>query len=652
VSARLAFAVLVLVLLWGLAAATLALARTPVPTATATVQPSDLPSATLTATALTATPTPFVTPVGCGFFAYTPTPGEAPPSNPTAPGAPAAPSDLRAGLVNDPELASGFAVRLMWQDNADNETCFGVAERIRGQLVGVIGLSPGLAGWATGPKSVEDIPDEVGLHCYQVYYGNAAGLSYSNEACVNVEVLPVRLEPTPLPPSVPSGCDSVSVEPPQAPDPPSGFALSVRSDPGLPPLYYIDFTWDDNSTNEGCFEVEFTKGDGAWYAWARAGPDQTAFNDGSAYTDLPGMAGWCFHVLAVNGWGRSEPSNEACLALPPTLSLTPSPTTSPTPSPTPSPTGSPTAACGGEGPVGAPGAPNAPTELQAMLSSGSNVCEGFTVKLRWNDNAADELCYAIERKVGEGDWAFYESGSPESPVSTGTVSVEDIPQRVGVHCYRVYYGNEAGRSAYSDEACVSVEVVPRIETSTPLLSPTPTPTRPPGCNLDGPVGSPQAPTAPSNLRVALRDEPGLPQPAFVDFTWDDNSTDEACFILSFVGPDLITEVTGPDQTTFSMAAYAQRCGMAGHWCYRVSAANEWGISQSSNEVCLNIEWGPAATPAATAAAAEAAVGELPTTSSATDSGGLGWWWWALTACGAVLMGLAALGLIRAGRSKP
>ena len=643
-SARLAFAVLVPMLLAGLAAATLAAARTPVPTPTANVSPSTTP----TAAALTATPTPFVTPVGCGFFAYTPTPGEAPPSNPTAPGAPAAPSGLRAWLVDDPELASGFAVRLMWQDNAVNETCFGVADRIRGKLLGVIGLSPGLAGWATGPQSVDDIPDETGFHCYQVYYGNAAGLSYSDEACVNVDVLPVRVEPTPVQ-IPPPDCDIQPAGPPQAPDVPSGFSLSVRSQPGLPPVGYIDFAWNDNSSNEACFEVEFSKGDGAWYGWARAWPDQTVFNDPSAYTDLPGMAGWCFHVLAVNGWGRSGPSNEACLELPATPSPTPTPTPTATATPTPSPTPL-SVTCGGEGPVGAPGAPNAPTGLHASLASGADVCEGFVVRLRWEDNARDELCYGVERKVGADDWAFYQGGASADPSTTGTGGMEDVPQRVGPYCYRVYYGNEAGRSVYSDEACVLVEVVPRVITSTPLMSPTPAPTRPPGCDFERQVGSPSAPSAPSNLKVALRDEPGLPQPSFVDFTWDDNSTDEACFVVSFEGPSPVTEWTGPDQTTFSKAAYAERCGMVGYWCYRVSAANEWGMSRPSNEVCLTIESG-VASPAAVAAQG-AAVDAVPTTAGATDSGGAAWWLWALTVAGSVLLGLTVLGLLVGTSRKP
>jgi len=300
--------------------------------------------------------------------------------------------------------------------------------------------------------------------------------------------------------------------------------------------------------------------------------------------------------------------------------------------------------------VGAPGAPNPPTELHAGPASSSDVCEGFVVRLRWEDNSRDELCYGIERKVGGDDWAFYQNGAPVDPSATGTVGMEDVPQSVGLHCYRVYYGNKEGRSAYSEEACVLIEVVPSVITSTPLFTPTPAPTRPPGCDFERQVGSPRAPNSPSNLKVALRDEPGLPQPSFVDFTWDDNSTDEACFVMSYQGPWWLTEVVGPDQAAYSKAAYVERCGMAGHWCYRVSAANEWGMSQPSNEVCLDIEPSEASEPVATVVPAEdAAVGALPATSEPTNGGGGAWWLWALTVAGSVLLGLTVLGLLVGGR---
>ncbi len=548
--------------------------------------------------------------------------------------------------MDDPELASGLTVRLTWRDNADNETCYGVAERVRGRLVGVIGLSPGLAGWATRAMSLEDIPDETGLHCYQVYYGNAAGLSYSNEACVDVEVLPVRQTATPTPgpyyepatppPAVCRGEGSFS---PLGPNPPTNLRAELVASPQVENGLAIRLTWDDNAANDLCYVIERRVIAGDWLFHAGAGGTPASGTGPVSFDDAPAQTGLhCYRVYHANEAGRSTYSNEACIDVQPV-----SASATPTPSPTPRPD-----ACRGEGPVGAPGAPNPPTGFHATLSSGSDVCEGFIVRLRWDDNAGDELCYAVERKVGEDDWSFHQSGGPAEPPT-----VEDVPQSVGLHCYRVYYGNEAGRSAYSDERCVLVETVPRVITSTPLFSPTPAPTRPPGCDFERQVGSPRAPNAPSNLRVALRDEPGLPQPSFVDFTWDDNSTDEACFVLSFQGAWSITDVTGPDQATLSKAAYAERCGMAGYWCYHVSAANEWGMSQPSNEVCLDIEPGAASTPAATVVVAQdAAVGALPTTREPTNGGGAAWWLWALTVTGSVVLGLTVLSLLVGARRKP
>jgi hypothetical protein len=145
----------------------------------------------------------------------------------------------------------------------------------------------------------------------------------------------------------------------------------------------------------------------------------------------------------------------------------------------------------------------------------------------------------------------------------------------------------------------------------------------------------------------------LPQPSFVDFAWNDNSTDEACFVMSFQGPWGLTEVIEPNQAAFSKAAYAERCGMAGYWCYRVSAANEWGMSHPSNEVCLTIESGVASPPAATVVVAQdAAVGALPTTREPANGGGAAWWLWALTVAGSVVLGLTVLSLLVGARRKP
>ena len=321
-----------------LAATTASLAESPTPTPTAETS--------------IATPTPVVTPVGCGFFA-SPTPATGLPPNPSAPGAPAAPTDLRAELVSSPELVSGLAVRLTWQDNADNETCFGVAVRLHGALLGVDGLSPGVDGSTTGPVTFDYVPVLTGPLCYQVYYGNAVGQSYSNEVCVDVEVLPVRLEPTPPPPG-----------------------------------------------------------------------------------------------------------------------------------------------CQGQGPIGAPGTPSAPVNLRAELVPSSMLAEGFVIRLTWDDNATNDLCYAIEWTVGPERLpaGSYVSGRP--PAEVGPVSVEEIPWQAATYCYRVQFGNEAGRSPYSNEACVDVEVLP-------VWTATPTPTPPVDTVTPSPVTTltPPIPVTPAALPI-------------------------------------------------------------------------------------------------------------------------------------------------------
>ena len=92
--------------------------------------------------------------------------------------------------------------------------------------------------------------------------------------------------------------------------------------------------------------------------------------------------------------------------------------------------------------------------------------------------------------------------------------------------------------------------------------------------------------------------------------------------------------------------------MAGHWCYRVSAANEWGMSRPSNEVCLDIEPGESSQPAATVVAAQnAAVGALPATREPTNGGGSAWWWWALTVGGSAALVLTVVSLLVGGRGK-
>jgi hypothetical protein len=438
-----------------------------------------LASAATLAQSPSPTPTATATPVGCDFPTPTPAPGETPYPGSTATAAPTAPTDLRAELVADPELASGLAVQLSWQDNADNETCYQVMVRIDGEPLRAHGGFVPYDASTTGPQTLKDIPDRTGLHCYQVYYGNSAGRSYSNEACIDVQAVPVVLTPTP----------------------PTGTMTPVSGARQLPP------------------------------------------------------------------------------------------------------------ACLDEGPVGSPGSPSPPTNLRAELVSSPIVLEGLLVRLQWDDNADNELCYVIERKVGEGDWSVYEGGSGPS---TGLVSLDDVPGEVGIHCYRVSYGNYEGRSAYSNEACVDVQVVPIILTPTPPVRPaTPSPGPMPSatplpwpCNAgDDPPYSELAPSPPTDLAaivVPYTAYPGIPAEYRVELLWQSNAVDPLCYIVQRWEHDDAWRTLGGRGFGRAFGSFDPEPWL-GVRCYRVAVTNEHGRSEWSNEACAT---GPAvvlpSTPASTA----------------------------------------------------
>lgn len=116
--------------------------------------------------------------------------------NPTIP----PPTDLRAHLELDLRR-----VRLAWQDNAENETCYGVLKTFPPGASPVGGPDPMLMivalANATQATDVSFFP-APGRYCYQVYAGNAAGRSaLSNPACVEA---PDELAPVPTLSPIPS----------------------------------------------------------------------------------------------------------------------------------------------------------------------------------------------------------------------------------------------------------------------------------------------------------------------------------------------------------------------------------------------------------------------------------------------------------------
>jgi hypothetical protein len=242
------------------------------------------------------------------------------------------------------------------------------------------------------------------------------------------------------------------------------------------------------------------------------------------------------------------------------------------------------AACWGQGSL-SPLGPNPPANLRADLVSNPMVTKGSVVRLRWDDEADDEQCALIERKVDEEDWYVYERfWNPQS----GSVSLIDVPTEAGVHCYRVLYGFSEHLSA-SDEACVNVEVAPVVVTATPRPV-TPVPPsgygrRQPGpCNLgDDPPYSESAPSPPTDLTAIV--EPAIDPVGGYDIGlhWRGDSG-ALCYIVQRLEHDgvwrqfesFMWRVTGWDLDP-----------ERGVRCYRLAAANEHGRSDWSNEACAN-----------------------------------------------------------------
>lgn len=89
--------------------------------------------------------------------------------------------------------------------------------------------------------------------------------------------------------------------------------------------YEIHLQWTDNSSDETGFIIEGRpQADPTWYELGRVGPNITSFSYGPVPSPNPGGVVYCFRAFAENVHGRSEPSNEFCLATPTIESSVPS----------------------------------------------------------------------------------------------------------------------------------------------------------------------------------------------------------------------------------------------------------------------------------------------------------------------------------------
>jgi len=355
---------------------------------------------------------------------------------------------------------------LRWDDNSADEVCFGIEKKVDD------------GPWEWGTPIPADITEYVididsdGLFCYRVYAGNESGRSdYSDEACMQLAAptlsptpaqatTPVATPPpfTPTPPPIePVAHCGPEPRPTPLPDllPPSN--LDAQLAPLWEGVFGVRLVWQDNSPDETCFGLERKGGEREdWVTVQLMLADSTEATDEVFYE--PGL--YCYRVYAGNAEGTSVSSNEACIEVPVA--------TAPTPLP---------GACALLDPPFSPLGPEAPTNLQATFVtriSGAEVVEGYAIALEWEDNADDEFCYYVQRRVGDGAWAFF-AGAGGHNVSM--ISHLDVPTSLGRYCYRIAAGNEQGRSEFSNEACLDVEVVPRLVYDTPTPVPSPVPVR-------------------------------------------------------------------------------------------------------------------------------------------------------------------------------
>jgi len=131
----------------------------------------------------------------------------------------------------------------------------------------------------------------------------------------------------------------------------------------------------------------------------------------------------------------------------------------------------------------------APTSLTVRWGPLADNPQFSGAHLSWRDNADNETCYVVERKGPDAtDW--------HEIIIAPSADREDTDDRVlrepGYYCYRVFAGSEAGRSAYSNEACLEVPEATVSRDAPPGLS---TKTAPP-------IGTP-APAAAASQPAAL-----------------------------------------------------------------------------------------------------------------------------------------------------
>jgi hypothetical protein len=222
--------------------------------------------------------------------------------------------------------------------------------------------------------------------------------------------------------------------PPPPPPPPSGSLAAPTSLTAVASSStVIDLRWADNATSETGYKIERSTDGRTFYPLAGGGANMTFHRN----TGLTAGRRYYYRVFAVNGGAKSAFSNVASAA--------PGGTTQPPPPQPPPPSA---------------GAPAAPSGL--VVSPSGSVANALN--LSWQDNAANESGYKIERST-DGK-TFYVVGGG----GTNTTFYRDTNLTAGRrYYYRVFALNAAGKSAYSN-------VVSAVATSSASSAASPAPT--------------------------------------------------------------------------------------------------------------------------------------------------------------------------------
>jgi titin len=285
-----------------------------------------------------------------------------PTSNPS--GVPAAPTSLNASPL------SSSQVRLTWQDNATNETSYQIWRSTDGTNFGQ---------HATVGANIV-LYDDSGLTAGTTYHYRVRAVNSTG-------------------PSGFSNTDSAS------PSAPTSGVPAGPSNLGATPISSsaITLTWDDNSNNEGRFEI-FRSTNGTNFSFlAQVGANRTDFTN----TGLSAGTTYFYRVRAVNSSGNSAWSNIA--------SATP-----------------------GGGQVNIPATPSGLTATAASSSQ---------INLSWDDNSDNESRFDIFRSTDGVNFAAIGQVGPNVTSFANTGLSANV-----TYFYRVRAANSAGNSGFSNTA--------------------------------------------------------------------------------------------------------------------------------------------------------------------------------------------------------